>query len=84
MMIELRIRATQVRVGDIVGCSEVDYIVKTVRRVTGGIIPQDIQAQGGWVSLAGDTADGYFARHYDGEEDYYAMPTEMIDVKRPN
>lgn len=89
-MKKMWIVATEVQVGDIVGCSEVDYIVKTIRRVPSRVIdgkeyvPQDIRDAGGWVSLAGDSADSHFMNQYGGEEDYYAYPNEMILVKRPN
>lgn len=80
----MMIKATDVRVGDVVGCSEVDYIVRTIERVTHDGVPQDIRALGGWVNLTGDSADGHFTRHYGGEESYYAMPNEIITVKREN
>lgn len=85
---EVQVKATEVQVGDIVGCSEVSYRVKNIRRVTTSVregkeyVPQDIRDVGGWVSLAGDSDDGYFMRVYGGEEDYYAYPTEMITVTR--
>jgi hypothetical protein len=80
----MMIKATDVRVGDVVGCSEVDYIVRTIDRVSHDGVPQDIRDAGGWVNLTGDSADKYFQRHYDGEESYYAMPDEIITVKREN
>lgn len=81
-MIEIQVPATEVKVGDIVGCSEVDYRVKAIRRVNHEGIPAKIREVGGWVSLAGDSDSGYFKKYYDGEEDYYAHPDEMITVKR--
>lgn len=83
IQILLQVIATEVQVGDVVCCcSEVDYIVRMTRRVDHERIPQAIRDVGGWVDLTGDSADGYFKRHYDGEESYYAYPTEMIQIKR--
>jgi len=78
----LQIPATEVQIGDVVGCSEVDYIVRMIQRVNHERIPQAIRDVGGWVDLTGDSADGYFMNIYGGEESYYAYPTEMIQVKR--
>lgn len=81
-MITLQVPATDVRVGDVVGCSEIDYVVRTIRRVNHDGIPADVRKLGGWIDLTGDSEDGYFQRHYGGEESYYALPTEMIDIQR--
>jgi hypothetical protein len=79
----LEVKATQVQVGDVVvGLSVVDYTVKRIKRVKNENVPADVVKMGGWVSLKGDTEDGYFKRLYGGQEDFYALPTEMITVQR--
>lgn len=80
----MMVRATDVRVGDVVGCSEVDYVVSEIKRVSSSSTPQAVRNAGGWVNLIGDSAEGYFQRHYGGEESYYAMPDEIITIKRDN
>jgi hypothetical protein len=78
-----RVKATDVQVGDVVvELSEVDYRVKSVSRVNHIGIPADVRSRGGWVSIVGDSDDNYFTKYYGGEEDYYALPTQMINVLR--
>jgi hypothetical protein len=79
----MEVKATDVQVGDkVIDLSEVDFIVATIRRVAHEGVPAEIRSVGGWVSLAGDSTDKYFQRYYDGEEDYYAHPTEIIKIER--
>jgi hypothetical protein len=82
-MMILEVLATEVQVGDkVIDLSEVDYIVREVSRRSGPNVPDAINKHGGWVSIVGDSDDGYFEKHYDGEEDYYAAPTQVIKVER--
>lgn len=83
--VRLQPLATEVHIGDIVQLGEVDWIVREIKRVdqsVSSLVPDEIHAQGGWVSLVGDTADGYFDRFYGGAEDYYAAPDQRIVVFR--
>ena len=83
-MTEFRVKAIEVQVGDIVvGLSEVDYRVKRIRRshCTNPDTPE-VNETGGWVSLAGDSDEGYFRKLYNEDEDYYAFADEMITVQR--
>jgi hypothetical protein len=73
-MMILEVLATEVQVGDkVIDLSEVDYIVREVSRRSGPNVPDAINKHGGWVSIVGDS---------DGEEDYYAAPTQVIKVER--
>lgn len=73
-----------VRVGDLVQPSTHHaYVVAEISRVTSTGVPAEILAGGGWVSLKGDSTDGYYEQTYGDRQDYYAAPDELVNVHRP-
>ena len=82
-MPQLQVPATEVQVGDkVLHLPEHDSIVREIKRRPGHPQGVEVDSLGGWVSLAGDSEDGYFQRFYEDEQDYYAYPLEMITVER--
>lgn len=84
----LKVTALDVQVGDKILNSpvEADIIIEEIRRVTrdeeNPMVPEYIAALGGWVSLAGDSEDGYYRKYYGDREEYFAHPDEEFEVER--
>ncbi len=82
--IQLTIPAIDARPGDLVDLPvEMNYTVRVVTRAPiADHTPADVREQGGWVVLAGDTEDGYYAQYYGGEQEYNAAPDQEVTVLR--
>lgn len=83
MQVHFLCRADQIQVGDLIDPEvEMAYIVERTSRQSPDLAPAEIKAVGGWVSLVGDTTDGYYRGYYEGPQDYYAAPDALISVHR--